>query len=272
MNVIHRITFRTDSPASKFFEAEGFKINSGIINGYDIGENDSEWPRIQEAIKRFGKDAIGDFQYKTEFSKKEFEGAQYLKLTPQWHFEYPQPSDNFGYQETTYKPCVGCRKCGVGLEQQNPFSIKKAPAWGKRNILQLNWVFGDYFVSGEMRNRLEGKILGVRFMEVLKYPKGAILDDIFQLVVEKRVPLAVSDDLKFEVCDVCDAKKYLPHTRGFFPKPLETDFDIAKSREYFGSGGDARQEMIISKTTYEVLIEAGIKGVDFIPCAWECLI
>ncbi|WP_020614476.1 hypothetical protein [Sediminispirochaeta bajacaliforniensis] len=266
MNIIHRISFRTDSPAAKFFEAEGFKIKPGIINGYDIGENDPKWPRIQEAVTRY---EIMDFQYKTDFTKKEIDGAEFLVLSPKTLFEYPQPSDDFGYKETTYKPGVGCRKCSVGLEQQKPFSIKKAPKWGKRNILQLNWVFGEYFVSKELKEKLEGKIPGVHFLEVLKYPKGMPLDDIFQMVVEKRVALALPENAAFQICDVCKGKKYVPGilARGFQPAPVEKDFAIAQSQEFFGDGGTAFRITIVSKAVYQLLLEVGIKGVDFIPCS-----
>lgn len=266
MNIIHRITIRTDGPATGLFESLGFRIKAGIINGYDIGESDSKWPHVQEAIKRFGNDVIGDFQFKTEFTKDEINSASFSILFPKWHFEYPQPSNEFGYKAITYRPGAGCRKCGVGLEQQNPFSIKRAPDWGKRNILQLNWVFGEYFVSKDMKKKIEGKIPDIRFLEVVKYRQGTVVDDIFQMVVERHVLLSIPQDMKSEVCDACHSQKYLPHTRGPFPMPLETDFAIAKSREWFGSGGSARQEVIISRSTRDIFCEAGIVGAGFTPC------
>lgn len=264
MNVIHRITFRDGEPAEKVFAKAGFKIKDGM-NTLDVGENHADWETIKEAIAKYG---IYGFQYRTEFTKKEMEAAQFYALIGEWNFEYPQPSDAFGYKEITYKPGIGCRKCGVGLEQQKPFSIKKGPTWGKRNILQLNWVFGEYFASNELKEKLNGKIPGVRFLEVLKYPKGTVLDDIFQLVVEKEVPLAIPENAKIEACDSCDNKKYLPEllARGFFPLPVETNFSIAKSKQYLGSGGQAYQVTVVSKATYQLLVEVGINGVNFIPC------
>jgi len=267
MNIIHRITFRTDGPATNDMKAEGIKIGAGLINAFDIGENDKKWPFIQDAIKLYGTETIGDFQYKTVFTKKEIEGAKFFVLSPKMLFEYPQPADDFGYRETTYSPGVGCRKCNVGLEQQNPFSIKKAPKWGRRNILQLNWVLGEHFVSKEIKQNIEMKCPDITFLEVFKFPQNKPLDDIFQIIVKRHVKLEIPEEQKFEICSTCNNKKYVPHTRGFFPKPSETNFSIAKSKDFFGSGGSARQEMIISKEIYEIFHEAKMNGVDFIPCA-----
>lgn len=269
MKIIYHVTFNTDGPATKFFEAEGFKIKPGIINAFDLTEDHPKWESVKEAVKRYGKNEVRVKEFGAKFTNKEMESAQFYVLVSEWNFEYPQPEDGFGYEETTYKPGVGCRKCGVGLEQQRPFSIKKAPSWGKRNILQLNWVFGEYFVSKELKEKLEGKIPGTRFLEVLKYPNGTVLDDIFQLVLEKRVPLVLPENAAFQICDVCKGRKYMPGVLGggFQPAPSENDFAIAQSQEFFGDGGNAFRITLVNKDTRQVLVEAGIKGVDFIPCA-----
>jgi hypothetical protein len=265
MDVIHRVSFRTDSPATNFFEAEGFKIRQGIINGYDIGENDPRWPRIQEAIMRY---KIMDYQYKTDFTKKEIDEAEFLVMSPKTLFEYPMPSDDFGYRKTTYNPSIGCQKCGIGFEQQNPFSIRKTPKWGQKNMIQLNWIFDEYFISKELKEKLECEISDVHFIEVLKYPKGIPLDDIFQMVIEKYVSLVLPEHAVFKVCDMCKSIKYMPGilARGFQPMPQKKDFAVAQSQEFFGDGGSAFRITLISKSFYQLLIELGVKGVDFIPC------
>jgi len=269
MNIIYHITFNTDGPATKFFEGEGFKIKPGIINTFDITEDHPKWERVKEAVKCYGDYEVRVKEYGAKFTKKEIEEAAYFALLAEWNFEYPQPSEAFGYQETTYRSGIGCRKCGVGLQQYKSFSIKKKPNWGKLDILQLNWVFDEYFVSKEMKDKLEGKISGTRFLEVLKHPQSIVLDDIFQLLVENRVSLVLPENSAFKICDMCKCKKYMPSLlgRGFFPLPFENDFSIAQSQEFFGDGGRAFRITIINRATYLLLTELNIKGVNFYPCA-----
>lgn len=269
MNIIHRLRFDNDGPAAEFFRSRGFRIEGDLFTAFDIGENDPRWEQIEIAMQRYGPSVIHDFQYRTEFTPAELRQAQFLVLSGRYLFEYPQPDGDFGYQETTYKPGIGCRKCGMNLVQNNPFSVKRTPTWGRRNIVQLNWVFGEYFVSRQIKDKLEDKIPGLTFREVLKYPRETVIDDMFQLAVESRVRLTIPTDAAYQVCEVCKAHKYSTRliSHGFLPRPREDSFSIARSEEWFGDGGVAYPITIVSKRAYGVFVEAGIKGLDFLPCA-----
>jgi hypothetical protein len=140
--------------------------------------------------------------------------------------------------------------------------------WGKKRILNLNWVFDEFFVSGDIKNKLEGKIKNCHFMEVFKYPTSkGVHENIYQLVIENHINLLIDENTKFEICKFCKCKKYSGVPNGFFHKPQKSNFSIAKSIEYFGSGGEAYQEVIISASMRKILIEAvGDKGLFFTPC------
>jgi hypothetical protein len=85
------------------------------------------------------------------------------------------------------------------------------------------------------------------------------------MVIPKTVELNVSDIQAFHTCKVCNQNKYL-YTSGFFPGPIETDFDIAHTKQYFGTGKSAFRVVLISKDMYRMFIEFGVKGVAYIPC------
>jgi len=144
MNVIHHITFNTNHVryASDYFEKIGIKIkNPGIISAFDIGENDKRWIDIRKFIDDHSTD-ITDYQSVTQFTKTEMDNSDFFRLSPKWHNQYPQP-DDFGYEAITYDATRICSKCGIELKQIAPFSIERNPKWGKRNIVQLYWVYDE---------------------------------------------------------------------------------------------------------------------------------
>jgi hypothetical protein len=199
----------------------------------------------------------------TKFSRVEMESAKYLQMVPTWHHGYPEPSADFGYLHKTYETTNYCRVCGIGLNQVAPFRLKREPTWGKNSILQLNWVFDEYFVkpqvSRALLNELEiGPVIGDK--------SGRDLADVVQFIVGGRAKLNLQDS-SYEICGACDRKKYVPHTRGFFPLPEENEFHIFKSHEYFGSGALAYRAILVSRDLYHAITSNKLKGVEFKPCA-----
>jgi hypothetical protein len=141
--------------------------------------------------------------------------------------------------------------------------LKREPTWGKNSILQLNWVFDEYFVkpqvSRALLNELEiGPVIGDK--------SGRDLADVVQFIVGGRAKLNLQDS-SYEICGACDRKKYVPHTRGFFPLPEENEFHIFKSHEYFGSGALAYRAILVSRDLYHAITSNKLKGVEFKPCA-----
>lgn len=53
------------------------------------------------------------------------------------------PDYKAGYLMTTYGG-TGCGVCGVGQLQKAPFSMRAEPKWGRRHMMQLNWVADDW--------------------------------------------------------------------------------------------------------------------------------
>jgi hypothetical protein len=132
--------------------------------------------------------------------------------------------------------------------------------------VQLNWIYDEYFISGYLKNILSSKISDIEFFPVIKYPTNEYFGDIFQIKISKYIDLEMANAKDFVICSKCNMKKFLPHTKGFFPKPLENNFKIAKSTQYFGSNRSAFNAVIISKELFCVFDEFRIKGISYIPC------
>lgn len=201
-------------------------------------------------------------------SEKEVEAAEWLKPEIEWHHGYPQPNElDLGYREATYDLTEYCERCGIGLKQKAPFQIKGEPKWGKRNILQLNWVFDEYFVTPEVWASVF-KPLGIECRPVLN-TKSAELKTVVQLVAREDVGI-VTNGLSTEeaACSKCGRTKYLPVTRGPFP-PLKAEPSTAmvKTSEYFGSGASAHKGLLISQAVGRALLANKVRGVSLRPVA-----
>jgi hypothetical protein len=196
----------------------------------------------------------------TSFDANDLRKSNIFLFEGSWPNGYPQPEDNFGYMDVTYDTSKYCRTCGIGAYQNASFQIKQEPKWGKRKMFELNWVLDEIFVRKDLYVELFEK-LGIEHRPVLQYKTKKIFNDTIQLIIPySEVPLNLKN-YEFEICAECNAKKYTPKIKGFFAgfDGKTPDFQILKSKEYFGSGGQAFQRIFITKEVLNNLKNLGVK-------------
>src|SRR5262249_16273996 len=97
--------------------------------------------------------------------------------------------------------------------------------------------------------------------------KGIELGTVVQLVIEEEVGIK-TEGLAFECCEKCCRIKYLPVTRGPFPPLNEVPTRaMAKTHEYFGSGGSAFKCVIVSQDLAGAFIAEKLRGASLQPVA-----
>ena len=148
----------------------------------------------------------------TSFSKAELGQARFLAMYPLAHHGYPQPEDDFEFMSVTYDPDLYCKSCCVGLRQRAPFLMRNEPRWGKKSILQLNWVFDEYFTKPDAWEKVF-KPAGISCRPVLHARSKKILETVVQLQITKSAELYLSA-VPFELCKTCGSKKFARVTRG----------------------------------------------------------
>lgn len=268
MQHIHRISISCTPQIRRELASMGVVVNpdyplvSNLVT-FHVDEAQPEWPAFKSWIdRRRPVDMVS-----TNFSKKELQEAQWLEPGIDWHHGYPQPRDDeFGYLEATFDLTNYCARCGIGKTQKAPFQMKGEPKWGKRSILQLNWVFDEYFVTPKVWAGVFQKY-GIPSRPVLN-TKLAELKTVVQVVVEEHVAVVTKGLVEETACTTCGRIKYLPVQRGPFPELVsEPSRPMAKTEEYFGSGGSANQGVVVSQALYRDMISASVRGVSFRPVA-----
>jgi hypothetical protein len=226
----------------------------------DIDEDDPRWVQLQPM---FAEWEVSDF-VTTEFCDREVVAARWLELLPDWHHGYPQPRQgSFGYRRATYDLRDACEHCGAGMSQVAPFQMKGEPKWGRRGILQLNWVFDEFFVTPEVWGCVF-EPQGIACRPVID-TKGAELQTVVQLVAKEEVSVSV-ESLMPEVCRSCRRTKYKPHTRGFFPALASQPMGaMVKTSQWFGSGASASRCVLVSQDVVRALTAAKVRGASFRP-------
>ncbi len=258
MKITHNIALSVSNREQSAFKKIGVDLPLGFTS-FKIAEDDGRWSNVAVLARKF--QAVDTAA--TDFSAAEINAAEYLGMEPAWHSGYPEPDDG-GYLEATYDLSHYCRVCGIEKTQVAAFRMKRSPVWGKKSILQLNWVFDEYFVTPSAWLSVF-KPFGLDRKPVLLDRTGEILDSVVELDASARHELSYDGD--FEICKACGAKKYLPPIRGFYPLAKSVgDESIYKSEQYFGSGASANRRVFISAELYKAIVGAGLKGAEFIPC------
>jgi rRNA maturation protein Nop10 len=232
--------------------------NSAGIVSFDIPEDDARWEKVAAVCVNF---KVFD-TVRTQFSESELNDARFLATFACGHHGYPEPRDGHGYLAATFDLRDRCPACGLGKKQVAPFRIKNIKALGKRAILQLNWVFDEYFVTPDVWKSVF-EPLGVGYREVLLHSTGSVLDSVVQLDICDSADVNVYD-IPFKTCPACGRKKHQREPNGLYPVPVMPRAAIFKSKQWFGIGVPL---VLVSHALYQRIGDAGLRGVTFQACA-----
>lgn len=263
MKILHRITITADSTIQGNLRRLGIEVEQGFAT-FEIDESNISWPELEPKLSVWqAVDVVT-----TTFTAGELKKAPSLRMAPSWHHGYPQPENDFGFLAETYDLTDYCAECGVGKHQIAPFRMKGEPKWGKRHILQLNWVFDEFFVLPEVWERAF-QPFGIGCRPVVDFRSGQNLQTVVQIdnTAIATSKLRIAENQPAEACTSCDRRKYLPISKGPFPSFVEEPTEpMLKTQEYFGSGASAWRAVIVSSALFQVVKEQKLNGVDFIPC------
>lgn len=260
MKILHNIALSVSEESQKKFKELGIELELGF-SSFKIEENSDAWSQVKELVNKY--DAVDTAS--TKFTKQELDSSGLLALNSTWHCGYPEPSQDFGYLSETYDLSNYCQECGVGKLQMNSFRFRGEPKWGAKSFLQTNWVFDEYFVLPSVWEKVF-KPLNIDCREVLHYKTGKPLSTVVQLAIASS-DLSLSDqNLPHETCSSCTRKKYLPITRGFFPR-IEGCLGnpLMRMKESFGSGSLSYNPVIVSNNLFETITHLRLKGIAFTP-------
>lgn len=248
------------------FSAAGIQLDRGPANlpgsnvaSFEIAEDDPRWPEAQLLA---AKCKITHF-VRTEFSDLELESADVLCMVATGNRGYPEPSKGLGYLESTYDVSEYCSKCGVGLRQVRPFQIGFIPNLN-RSILQLNWVFDEFFVDANVWAAVF-EPFGIGCWPVLSSKTGNALESIVQLQISERAQLNIEPET-LSLCSRCGRTKSAITFRGFAPSPCRAPASIFRSNQYFGTDANAFSRIFVRSPVFEQIRRAGLRGIEFYPC------
>lgn len=229
---------------------------------FDIDEAHTDWEAVSRLLHEWGASDL----LRTEFSRSEIAHARWLQLQARTHTGYPQPDeDSFGYREATYDFSHACKSCGVGRRQNAPFQMTGEPRWGLNGLLQMNWIFDEFFARTDVWESVFAPH-GVQKREVLD-TSGRVLESVVQLVIEQGVDVCTTG-LANRLCAECSEPIYAPVTRGMFPAlTTEPASAAARTNQYFGGGAWGYRPVLIRADLAASLTAAEVRGFRLRPVA-----
>jgi len=257
-----------------------------------LGFNADEKTWIQEVSVPFADDRRGllthglklmgisytEIEYQ-EFDETELEAADYLHMTAEAMWGYPQPEDD--YEKLVFDPSTSCPKCGQGAKQVKPFMVKGKPGFDKNDIVAMFWTY-ELLVTEKLRRLIEdAELTGIEFWPLLKYRGGATSEEIkgaYQLYFTNELP-PMSENTRFEIVPLprgtqpCSCGKLGRNLRGeqmrYRRKDLKGAKDFNKTSEWLGGGFGTTQWKVVSHRVYELFTKNKIRGVRFEPVLIE---
>jgi hypothetical protein len=267
MEIVHHfgIKLSCDDERQEFVEngislEPGVQVPSGnIITSLEIGEHDPRWTDARRIAAKF---QITE-SVLTRFDQTELDAAKVLCIFAASQRGYPEPSEKRGYLAATYDLSEQCAMCGIGRRQIRPFRFKSAPVL-KRSIMQLNWIFDEYFVARDVWTAVF-EPLGIACWPVVLNSTGEEIESVVQLKISDHADL-ILDEANATVCPTCGRTKTRIDLRGFCPESVSIPAPIFKSTQFFGSDSNSVNRVLISSSLYKEIKTSRLRGVEFYPC------
>ncbi|MBI9047390.1 MAG: hypothetical protein JEZ06_23085 [Anaerolineaceae bacterium] len=271
MNILHWVSFHSRDNIEHILKERNIDystsklFNSKYSIHLEISENDENWPLINELIKKNkGRDL-----FDTKFDSNEIQSSPWNRMIIDYQNRYPYPKDLDKLGEYLYKNY--CDECGIGVNQINPYTIKKDIQPKNHNFMRLTDAY-EIFVSTNIISDLEhNNIEGYSILPLLLIKDEEPSLTASQLHIENTLdPSFIPDgDLACQLCSKCGNKKYHYHRRGkmrFMKHNFPEKIDIVLSNEWFGAGGrQAYREVLVSQKLTNLILNQKWKQVIFKP-------
>lgn len=233
---------------------------------YEIFESNPAWPELK---KRLWPDHVHHW-VRTKFTGQELRDAEWCIV---WgiHSIGSLQYEGYGFHREYYAD--GCRSCGTGWRQTKPFRLKREPKIGKNQFCSFGGadeLFATLSVLQEF-DRLE--IRGFETMPLL-LNSGVPVQSIKQIKTNNVADPGIAEDRveheryrQFD-CLACGRTWHTYYVRGMLPlrrDALNRDVDFQLTNEWFGSGRNARREILVSSRVVRLVLEKKWRGVSLVP-------
>lgn len=276
MEIIHRVGFNSKNNENIIETLKQFEIKSksillpgagGSVIFFDISELNQHFQFIENLIKTKNMSDVTE----TYFTSEEILKSLWVRIIPIYELGYPQPQNYWNINHPNYS--YYCKTCGI-FRQSQEFRIKDEPKFGKRMFATLFWTYSLLCATQVITDFSKMKFVGFEWMKVIIDKSSLPSRNVKQLVIQniaKKGFLNI-EKLKKSICPECGTEKYEPHMRGvmhFKKGVLDSSIDFFQTYEWFGSGGSAYREFIVSNRVAHSIIDKGWEGLRFKPVEIE---
>jgi hypothetical protein len=264
MDIYHRVTFNKLDRVDDTLDNLKINYKKNLLPGdyytmtFEIYESDERWKPIEELIDKH-EHTVNILE--TIFTNEEILKAEYVRIIPTFQKGYPEPKSSWVSNPSNYE--VICKECGT-FKQISPFKIKDVPKMGKNDFFSLIWTW-TLFGRKEVLDLLKKEhFTGYTQLEVLLQKTEEPFPEINQLYINEVADPGLRDNLNHYTCLTCGVTKYDSHVKGIMhlkKLALNPDLDFQESFEWFGWGGRAYREIIVSNRVAKKILEEDWKGI-----------
>lgn len=198
-----------------------------------------------------------------EYSREEVLASDYCVLLPMTCRGYPEPHEDYAYEDIYFDRTLRCKKCGQEKHQVDSYRISAVP----RNPLwtYMAWESDVLFTNEEIYKKVF-QPLGIECLKVNK-KSGKTYEGVLQLVLPTTDEGLDMSLYKYNVCPVCGRKKYYGNRLPFAPLHDHPLPHIYLTKEYWGEGYEADRKIMVSIELAKKLIELKLIRYKYlIPC------
>jgi hypothetical protein len=232
---------------------------------FEIHEDDPAWFELKNLVG-------GEHTYVgTLFTETERLSAEWCILRGIHSIESLRP-EGYGWHQQYYAD--QCPKCGVGWQQLAPFRIKKEPRLGKNQFSSFGSGFELFCTLLVVEEFAKSFISGFNIRPLLLGNTDAEVENLKQIVVLEMAEPAIAAELveheryRAVKCPVCGKTSHSHYIRGMLPlcrAALKSNVDFQLTNEWFGSGSNARREILVSQRVIQLVRKHKWKGAELIP-------
>ncbi|MEZ4593368.1 MAG: hypothetical protein R3D55_19810 [Chloroflexota bacterium] len=273
MEIWHRVGLNAikDIKFKNAIEKIGIEYQTLPLPGHDIGllyfdisESDSNWPHISDLIKIYKASDVCDTIHDVE----EILSASWCRLIPEIEQGSISPQQHhLAWKKQVYKDV--CGECGAYGNQIKPFTINKNLRPGKNAFLSLTGTYTILGTNKVFEVLIENSIQGLESWELTLDQSDKPIQNMKQIYIpHESESKIISGNWKSKICPNCGIRKFLPHRRGYLEfenQLLNSRFDILRTREWFGDGKAAYQEILVSSKFSRQIVKNRWKGVRLKP-------